>query len=739
MITVSHADVKQKLYLPHPYATEGSGSTISVYDLDERRIVSEMVTLPGAYIAKTTPDGRHIWVFSSIEKRAEIFAVATDELVGSAQIGNTISDAVFDPDGSICYVANGSPTGVGENSVTFVDTETKVATYEIATGKNPVSLEIQKDGSRLYVANMNDNSITIIDPDNFSVVGTMYAGIEPYDLVLSAAGRYLFVANRGIDLGTKGGSGVIILETETGRVVRVVETGNSPTSIGLTPDGGRMVISHYDNSHLENLWIYDLIYDGELAEVNLVDKLTVGKGVEYGSVDPSGKSFVIPDHVDGAVYAVDIGNPGNVSKLIGIKSEKSYFAEFATVDFDKEIILRDEIIESNPTSLEAQKAYFEKAYLQNTAGDRNGVVSTYGEIVSKYPGTSSETRALFLLGDLCYHGQLLANAADYYNRGLISYGDHLSRKPEGSILDGSNLLEAAERLGELSLTLGEEYFVNLYKLYGNISAKQPEFPQLFFTFGVNLKKAGNSKFAGKCFEEVENRLIELMDERLYQEMKFKLDLIRHSDRAIVKAKKTKRTITLDGKLDEWGKAEELSLYQRDHVIVNQLRWLDKSDISGSFYVVFDQYNLYIAGSIIDDKVFKRENGAGDYVGMYLDLREGSGDYLTRDRVIDDGVLSIRVNPPSGDDMRFTVQNEQGIEPLVGGMITLDGYNFELKVPLAYLKGFDPSDDRSIGFGIELFDIDSGLESDPPKIIGWLMPSRSAFGPRFSELFGILEF
>jgi hypothetical protein len=301
------------------------------------------------------------------------------------------------------------------------------------------------------------------------------------------------------------------------------------------------------------------------------------------------------------------------------------------------------------------------------------------------------------------------------------------------------ILEASERLGELSIQLNENYFISLYKLYANVPTKLAEFPQLFFTFGVSLKKLGDSKFAKKCFEETENRLIELMDESLYQEMKIKIDLVRSDTRAMFYASRIKGVITLDGNLDDWGKAEALSLNSRDDVVVNQMRWLDKTDISGSFYAGYDQYNFYVAGDIDDDKVFRQDPANGDYVGVYLDVRDGSGNYLTRDRDIGEGVYSIRVIPPVDAGGGFSVECEQEMEPMIGGMMSQGGYAFELKIPLAYLRGFSPAKGKRIGVGIELFDLDSGSSSDPPKVVGWLMPAKSAYGPRFSELFGILEF
>lgn len=733
------AEVKHKMYVPHPFTSEDGRSMMSVYDLEERRLISTVQTVPSATFARLTPDGKRIWVFSSRGKDVEVYDVATDELVSTPFLDAPACDAVFDPGGAICYVAHGSFTEAGDNAISYVDVETQVATYAIATGDNPVSLAIQKDGSRLYVANQGDNSITVIDPSEYRITGTLYAGIEPRRLLLSNAGQYLFVANRGVDLGRKGGSCVTVIETESGSVVRVIETGNGPSSLGLTPDGARLVVCHLDHSYFRNLWFFDMTYESGEVEVEVAKRITSGKGVEFGAVDPTGGLFVVPDHIDGGVYVLDMLRPRVVSKIENLYGEKAYFVEFASVNIEDELAIRDSIIRIDPSSLEAQKAAFERAYLYRTAGDQNAVVTAYTSIVDRYPGTISEATALFELGDLCYHQDLVSNSADYYNRGLHAFGRLLEAGVDKDALESGVLLDAAERLGELAIALNENYFVDLYKLYVNIPIMLREFPQLFFTFGVSLRKLGDTRFASKCFDETENRLIELMDESLYQEMKFKIKLVRSDSKAMFSASKIKGTITLDGRLDEWDTGEILSLNRRDNVVVNQMRWLDGSDISGSFHVGYDQYNLYIAGDIADDKVFRESPADGDYIGIYLDLRDGSGNYMTRNKEFGDGVYSIRVIPIPETPGTFRVESDHEMQPMIGGAVSSAGYVFELKIPFAYLGGFNPKERERIGFGMELFDLDSGSSSDPPKVVGWLMPTRSAYGPRFTELFGILEF
>ena len=734
---VADAVVLEKAYVTHPALTSDGRSTVSVYDVTGQRYSSTFSVVPGAGFARVTPDGTNIWFFSMTEGSAEVYEVSSDELIGFVKLDGPAADAVFSRDGSICYVAHRSLTGVG--GVSFIDVETLTKAASVEIGDNPASLALTKDGARLYVANTSENSVSIIDTKQAKVVRSIFAGIEPVSLALAFDDNLLFVANRGVDRGASGGSNVTVISTESERIVRVLESSAGACFVGVTSAGDRLSILHFSGGATDSVWIYAISMDGSNLVAKLVGRADTGPDVLSGTIDPSGNQLVVVSQDGGSISMIDIYEPGSVSIFSGDDDRKSQSVTFASIDLDAEIAKCDAIIESESSDADIQRAHFKKAYLQATMGDVNSVVETYSKIVDDYAGTPAEAKALFKLGDLCYDSRLLANAADYYNRGLAAYANLLVSDPDAITYKPEGLLDAADRLVELSDKIDAEYFVTLYRLYSAVPVTLPELPKLFFTFGVALQKQGNSKFAKKCFTETEDGIIELLDESMLQEMRARLALVRSDNRAVLKARKIKSTVTLDGRMDEWSKAMELEIDTRAQVVVNPQRWMDESDISGTFSVCYDQFNIYIAGRVLDDKIYRADMSAADYVGIYLDVRDGSGKYETREKTIDDGVVAVKVYPPTERNGSFKMSTDSQVQPLVGGALVEGGYNFELKIPIAYLQGFVPEKNRRIGFGIEMFDLDSGNESDPPKVAGWMMPTKNAYGKRLPEMFGILSF
>ncbi len=111
-------------------------------------------------------------------------------------------------DGAIAYVINETATPgfeLGKGSLTAIEVRREGADAsnvlgEIAVGRNPQSLSVSDDGTRIYVSNGADNSVTVIDagPEGrgpFSKLSDIAVGSEPRGTALSPSGDALFVAN----------------------------------------------------------------------------------------------------------------------------------------------------------------------------------------------------------------------------------------------------------------------------------------------------------------------------------------------------------------------------------------------------------------------------------------------------------------------------------------------------------------------------------------------------------------
>ncbi len=489
LVPAANAAVIEKAYLIHSTLNSDGRSIVSVYDVTSQRYTTMFSVVPGAGFARVTPDGSKIWFFSVTEGSAEIYEVSSDELVGTVSLDGPSTDAVFSPDGSTCYVAYRSASN--NNGVSFIDVESLMSTSSVEIGEIPASLALTEDGARLYVAKPADNSLVVIDTKEAKAVRTLFTGIEPVSLALGFDDKLLFVANRGVERGASGGSNVTVINTESEKIIRVLESSRGACFVGISRTGDRLAVLHSSGGATDSMWVYAIRYNGSDLTAQIVGKTEIGPDVLSGALDLTGEELAVVSHDGAMVSTLDIYEPGILTVLPSEDDIKSLSVTFAAVDLDAEIAKCDAVINSESSDDEIQLAYFKKAYLQSTTGDVNSVVETYSKIIDNYAGTPAETKALFKLGNLCYDNKLLANAADYYNRGLAAYANLLASEPDALKYKPEGLLDAADRLVELSDKIDTDYFVTLYRLYSAVPVVLPELPKLFFTFGVALKKEGN--------------------------------------------------------------------------------------------------------------------------------------------------------------------------------------------------------------------------------------------------------
>ena len=88
--------------------------------------------------------------------------------VGLAPAGVAVT-----PDGSKVYVANLN------NSVSVIDTATNAVSATIPVGNGPVGVAFTPDGSKAYVANQFDDTVSVIATASNTVVATIAVGTSP--------------------------------------------------------------------------------------------------------------------------------------------------------------------------------------------------------------------------------------------------------------------------------------------------------------------------------------------------------------------------------------------------------------------------------------------------------------------------------------------------------------------------------------------------------------------------------
>ncbi|SAK73379.1 YVTN beta-propeller repeat-containing protein [Caballeronia catudaia] len=209
-------------------------------------------------------------------------------------------------DGTRLYVAN-----KGTSDLSEIDTSTGKAVRRVKIGKNPEFVRVF--GNYAYVtyepgesggppkpgepgkdddgASSPPAEIAIVDLKTLKVTHTVKSGHETEGVEFSPDGKLMLVTNEGDDT-------VSVYRVGTGKPVRTVKLakGSRPRGIKVSPNGKQYVVT------LENANKFVVLDGGSLKTVKTVDTKTGPYGVSF---DPSGKRLLVAASRDKTLQVFD--------------------------------------------------------------------------------------------------------------------------------------------------------------------------------------------------------------------------------------------------------------------------------------------------------------------------------------------------------------------------------------------------------------------------------------------------
>lgn len=220
------ADSRGKL----AYVTNGADDTVSVIDIDQRKVVRKIEIGDSPHGLRMSPNGQEIYVANTGGDSVSVIDVAEAKEVARIPVGKAPAQVAFVPDGHRVYVS--STTG---NSVSVVDTAARKQVDSVPVGRKPIQVFATPDGRHVYVANEGtkenpDNTACVIDTSTNKVVATVETGRGAHGVVVSGDGTRVFVSNT-ID-GT-----VSVVDTATQKLTRNIKVGAGSGGITFSGSG----------------------------------------------------------------------------------------------------------------------------------------------------------------------------------------------------------------------------------------------------------------------------------------------------------------------------------------------------------------------------------------------------------------------------------------------------------------------------------------------------------------------
>jgi YVTN family beta-propeller protein len=255
-------------YREYAYVTNGGSDTVTVLDVVNVRVDREVAV------------GRHPVALAASPTRNEI------------------------------YVVNAGAPGVN-GSISVIDAERNAVVATIPVHRQPLSIDVDADGARAYVANSASNSVSVIDLLERREIAQYGAGEEPVAARIAPGGKSLIVANRK-------GNSVTVMDPASGRVRAVFAGCLGAASPVILPDaskafvacsaGHQVMVVALENSQarpnqgdaLEALMDVgrgpaDLALKPDGGEIFASNALSDSVSEIYDSVDEVGDTYIIGD------------------------------------------------------------------------------------------------------------------------------------------------------------------------------------------------------------------------------------------------------------------------------------------------------------------------------------------------------------------------------------------------------------------------------------------------------------
>jgi YVTN family beta-propeller protein len=264
---------------PKAYVGNFKDNTVSVVDVELKRVTATIPVPPGPHGIVITPDNRWVYVASDGASTVSVIDTATDKLVENIEVGknphgvavtrdgryvlvgvyDTDSVAFIDtntrkvigsvsvgkphniavhPSGGVAYVGSQTP---GKFSLAIIDLTARRLTNTVALEKTPRGLEFDPSGARLYITQAGVESVVVVDPANNKIVTEIPVGVSPHYANFTADGKRGLTAVQGPSL-------LAVFNPQKNRIEKSIKVGSRPHWVAAGP-GGKIALTTNEDSN----------------------------------------------------------------------------------------------------------------------------------------------------------------------------------------------------------------------------------------------------------------------------------------------------------------------------------------------------------------------------------------------------------------------------------------------------------------------------------------------------------
>ncbi len=257
-----------------------------------------------------SPDSRTAYV-SVYTTRGTVHLIAfidtaTGTVTSTVSVDNfTPGPTTTSPDGRYLYVPNHNMVtmGANENVVDVIDIAGKKLIGKIAVPANPHWVAFDKNG-RFYTSDHMSAEVTVLSAKTNGIIGEIETGETPHSEAMSPDGSRLAVTSFN-------GNVVFLINTATEKMIAQIPVGRNPLDIAYSPDGRYIFTANNEDSTVTVI---------DTADNRVIAEVPTGKAPTSISVLPNGRQAYVTDDGDGTIEILNLAKAGVTPASAGLSS-----------------------------------------------------------------------------------------------------------------------------------------------------------------------------------------------------------------------------------------------------------------------------------------------------------------------------------------------------------------------------------------------------------------------------------
>ena len=297
-------------YREYAYVTNGGSDTVTVLDVVDVRVDRELPVGPHPVAVAASPTRNEIYVVNAGAAGANgsisVIDAEHNTVVATIAVHRQPLSIDLDADGQRAYVANS-----GSNSISVIDLKARRELAQFGVGEQPVAARLAPDGQSLVVANQQGNSVTLMDPADGharavfqgcpGAAGPVILPDSSKAFVACSAGHQVMVIALVNSKARPNQSGQVADQLEA-----LMDVGRAPVDLAIKPDGGEIFVSNSLSDSVSE------IYN---TSDEVADTYMIGADPVRGLVSPDNLLLYVANQrsQEVTVYSIDDGKRVNVN------------------------------------------------------------------------------------------------------------------------------------------------------------------------------------------------------------------------------------------------------------------------------------------------------------------------------------------------------------------------------------------------------------------------------------------